>query len=62
MSSMTRRMQIRGLKRLGYRRCKFRVAKNADGEEQRIPVARGGLIVNADGGRVGYRWPRPALV
>lgn len=62
MSSLTRRMQIRGMKRLGYVRSKFRVEKNADGEVRKIRVARGGLIVNPEGGRVGYRWPRPALV
>lgn len=62
MSSMTRRMQIRGLKRLGYLRTNYRVAKTADGEEQKIRVPRGGLILNSDGAAVGYRWPRPALV
>lgn len=62
MSSMTRRMQIRGLKRLGYLRTNYRVAKNADGEEQKIRVPRGGVILNSDGARIGYRWPRPTFV
>lgn len=62
MSSLTRRMQIRGMKRLGYVRTKFRFAKNDNGEEQKIRVARGGMILNADGERIGYGWPRQAVV
>lgn len=62
MSSLTRRMQIRGMKRLGYVRTKFRFAKNAKGEEQKIRVARGGMIMNANDERVGYSWPRRAVV
>ncbi len=61
MSSLTRRLQICGLKRLGYRRADYRIAKNAAGGEVRITVARGGLILNADGEGVGYRWPRAAV-
>ena len=61
MSSMTRRMQIRGLKRLGFSRTDFRIVKNAAGEESRVAVSRGGLITDADGQRVGYRWPQVAV-
>lgn len=62
MSSLTRRMQIRGMKRLGYRRTKYRVAKGLDGQVRLVEVARGGLILNPNNEAVGYGWPRRAVV
>lgn len=62
MSSLTRRMEIRGLKARGLYRTKFRYTKNEKGQEVRLRVARGGMIHNGLGDRVGYRWPRIASV
>lgn len=57
MSSLTRRLQIRGLKGLGYRRAKYRI----DPQGRKFSVARGGVILNPEGERIGYRWPRRAI-
>ena len=62
MSSLTRRMQIRGLKTLGYRRTKYRIEKDLRGRERPVRVSRGGLILDPNDQRVGYRWPRAASV
>lgn len=62
MSSMVRRMEIRGLKARGLYRSKFRFAKNAKGEEVKLRVPRGGMIFDGKGERVGYHWPRASSV
>ena len=60
MSSLTRRMQIRGLKARGSVRTKYRVAVGDDGQPTLKPVRRGGLIIDPQDEPVGYRWPRRA--
>ncbi|MEO7467763.1 MAG: hypothetical protein ABIV36_12165 [Sphingobium limneticum] len=60
MSSMLRRMEIRGLKARGYARTPYRIVKDADGQERPVRVERGGLILGPepDHAPVGYHWPR----
>ena len=60
MSSLLRRMEIRGLKARGYGRTRYRIEPGIDGRERPVPVARGGLILDPDDEPVGYRWPRVA--
>jgi len=62
MSSLTRRMQIRGMKRRGFFRTPFRIERDADGQQRPVRVKSGGLILNPFGALVGYRWPRSAVV
>lgn len=58
MSSLPRRLEIRGLKASGYARSVYRIGKDAAGSERPIPVARGGLILDSLDRPAGYRWPR----
>jgi len=57
MSSLPRRMQIRGMKSLGYRRTCYRIQKGIDGRERPVPVPRGGLILDPADNPIGYHWP-----
>lgn len=64
VSSLTRRLQIRGLKARGFARTPFRLAKEPDGTMTPQRVKRGGLILDPANEPIGYRWPRiarPAL-
>lgn len=56
MSSLARRVQIRALKRSGYRRTKEEIVVDR-GNLQVRPVRRGSLIRNPKGEIVGKRWP-----
>lgn len=66
MSSLVRRMQIRDLKRQGYERTKFGIARDDDGKAivahdgspELVPVRNGGLISDPRGKFIGTRWPR----
>lgn len=60
MSSLLRRIEIRGLKARGYGRTPYRIAKDIDGRDRPVRVARGGLILGPEPelARIGYRWPR----
>jgi len=60
MSSMLRRIEIRGLKARGYARTPYRIVKDADGQQRPVRVERGGLILGSEpeNAPVGYRWPR----
>jgi len=58
MSSLLRRMEIRGLKARGFARTPYRIAKDALGRDRPVRVARGGLILARDDTPVSYRWPR----
>lgn len=60
MSSLLRRIEIRGLKARGYGRTPYRIAKDVNGRERPVRVARGGLILGPEPAlaRIGYRWPR----
>lgn len=60
MSSLTRRMEIRGLKARGYARTPYRIVKDVLGRERPVRVARGGLILGPEPALspIGYRWPR----
>ncbi len=62
MSSLPRRIEIRGLKARGYGRTPFRIVKDAQGKERPVRVARGGLILGPEPELqpIGYRWPRIA--
>lgn len=64
MSSLTRRLQIRGLKRSGLRRMPYRLVTEPDGTIAKRQVKRGGIILDREDEPIGYRWPRiarPAL-
>lgn len=60
MSSLPRRMEIRGLKARGFGRTPYRIVKDAQGIERPVRVASGGLILGPepDMETIGYRWPR----
>lgn len=60
MSSLPRRIEIRGLKARGYGRTPYRIMKDALGIERPVRVARGGLILSPEPEMepIGYRWPR----
>jgi hypothetical protein len=60
MSSMLRRIEIRGLKARGYARTPYRIVKYVDGRERPVRVDRGGLILGPEpeNAPIGYRWPR----
>lgn len=60
MSSLARRMEIRGLKAMGFKRRKYRVVRLPDGQVEYRPVSRGGIIEDSQGQAIGYRWPRLA--
>ena len=57
MSSLTRRIQIRQLKKLGWLRAPYVLKKNAHGNIVKEPVSRGGLILDSNNNPFGYRWP-----
>lgn len=60
MSSLPRRLEIRGLKSRGYRRESFRLARDDDGMIRPVRVTRGGIILGPEpkNSPVGYHWPR----
>lgn len=60
MSSLARRVQIRALKRSGYRRSKIALERRADGKVHARPARRGGLIFDAKGNMLGRHWPGAA--
>jgi hypothetical protein len=63
MASLVRRLQIRHLKRQGFRRTKFVFVRQPDGQLEPRRVTKGGLILNPKGEFIGTRWPQriPAL-
>lgn len=63
MASLVRRLQIRHLKRQGFRRTKFILVREAYGVARPHRVTKGGLIVDPKGDFIGTRWPQriPAL-
>lgn len=60
MSSLPRRMEIRGLKSRGYARTPYRLQKDAWGQLRPVRVQRGGLILDPEDGPVGIHWPTVA--
>lgn len=61
MSSLVRRLEIRALKGMGFRRTKFHQRTDEQGRKYLSPVVRGGLILDPHDKPVGYRWPRRAV-
>ena len=58
MSSLIRRMAIRMMKRSGYTRNKWIIAKHpATGEQYPQPVGRDGEITDRDDNPIGRDWP-----
>lgn len=60
MSSLTRRLEIRGMKACGFARTHYKLLRDVTGTERPVHVSRGGLILNSDDEPVGYHWPRAA--
>lgn len=58
MSSLARRMEIRGLKAMGFKRRKYRAVRWPDGRVEHRRVPRAGMIEDPLGRPIGYRWPR----
>lgn len=60
MSSLPRRLEIRGLKARGYGRETYRLTCDGDGMVRPVRVARGGIILGPEpeNAPIGYRWPR----
>lgn len=60
MSSLPRRLEIRGLKARGFRRETFRLSRDADGILRPVRIAHGGIILGPEPENKpdGYRWPR----
>ena len=57
MSSLTRRLQIRALKRRGFVRTDYSIGRGLDGKPEIRRVNKGGLIVDPRGEIIGTRWP-----
>ena len=57
MSSMMRRMEIRGMKQRGFKRLKDWRRKKPDGSVI-IERGKGGPVVDPHGAIVGRNWPR----
>ncbi len=60
MSSLARRVQIRALKRSGYRRSRFKLARREDGHLHMVPAPRAGLVLDPKGNILGRYWPGAA--
>lgn len=60
MSSMVRRLEIRGMKARGFARTPYAIRKNALGQWEPVRVPRGGLILGPEPEcqAIGYHWPR----
>ncbi len=60
MSSLIRRLEIRGMKARGFARTPFAIRMNALGKWEPVRVPRGGLILGPEPECkvIGYHWPR----